>query len=73
MYIFFFNYVLQSMQQGDPAWMGYIYAFSIFVGVVRKLDPLKFLSYSSFMFHFDMLDNMIEIVLYLLTAFAFFP
>lgn len=25
---------LQSMQQGDPAWIGYIYAFSIFVGVV---------------------------------------
>ncbi|XVF00519.1 hypothetical protein REPUB_Repub04eG0008000 [Reevesia pubescens] len=21
------------MQQGDPAWIGYIYAFSIFVGV----------------------------------------
>ncbi|XP_073027940.1 ABC transporter C family member 2-like [Primulina eburnea] len=28
------NRLLQSMQQGDPAWIGYIYAFSIFVGVV---------------------------------------
>ncbi|KAL0305440.1 UNVERIFIED_CONTAM: ABC transporter C family member 2 [Sesamum radiatum] len=28
------NYLLQSMQRGDPAWIGYIYAFSIFVGVV---------------------------------------
>uniref|UniRef100_A0A5B6ZCK4 ABC-type xenobiotic transporter n=1 Tax=Davidia involucrata TaxID=16924 RepID=A0A5B6ZCK4_DAVIN len=28
------NHLLQSMQQGDPAWIGYIYAFSIFVGVV---------------------------------------
>ncbi|KAK9267310.1 hypothetical protein L1049_009733 [Liquidambar formosana] len=28
------NQLLQSMQQGDPAWIGYIYAFSIFVGVV---------------------------------------
>ncbi|KMT03936.1 hypothetical protein BVRB_8g187450 [Beta vulgaris subsp. vulgaris] len=28
------NSLLQSMQQGDPAWIGYIYAFSIFVGVV---------------------------------------
>ncbi|PPS08136.1 hypothetical protein GOBAR_AA12505 [Gossypium barbadense] len=27
------NLLLQSMQQGDPAWIGYIYAFSIFVGV----------------------------------------
>ncbi|XVF09347.1 hypothetical protein REPUB_Repub07fG0084600 [Reevesia pubescens] len=27
------NCLLQSMQQGDPAWIGYIYAFSIFVGV----------------------------------------
>ncbi|KAF9619903.1 hypothetical protein IFM89_009685 [Coptis chinensis] len=27
------NYLLQSMQQGDPAWIGYIYAFSIFAGV----------------------------------------
>ncbi|KNA13623.1 hypothetical protein SOVF_112630 isoform A [Spinacia oleracea] len=26
--------LLTSMQQGDPAWKGYIYAFSIFVGVV---------------------------------------
>lgn len=26
--------LLQSMQQGDPAWIGYIYAFLIFVGVV---------------------------------------
>ncbi|XP_050287870.1 ABC transporter C family member 2-like isoform X2 [Quercus robur] len=28
------NNLLQSMQRGDPAWIGYIYAFSIFVGVV---------------------------------------
>ncbi|RWR88757.1 ABC transporter C family member 2-like protein [Cinnamomum micranthum f. kanehirae] len=28
------NLLLQSMQQGDPAWIGYIYAFSIFAGVV---------------------------------------
>ncbi|XP_057763903.1 ABC transporter C family member 2-like [Salvia miltiorrhiza] len=28
------NLLLQSMQQGDPAWIGYIYAFTIFVGVV---------------------------------------
>ncbi|XP_059668430.1 ABC transporter C family member 2-like [Cornus florida] len=28
------NRLLQSMQQGDPAWTGYLYAFSIFVGVV---------------------------------------
>ncbi|XAR72527.1 Xenobiotic-transporting ATPase [Bertholletia excelsa] len=27
------NHLLQSMEQGDPAWIGYIYAFSIFVGV----------------------------------------
>ncbi|KAJ4703009.1 ABC transporter C family member 2-like [Melia azedarach] len=27
------NHLLQSMQQGDPAWIGYIYAFSIFLGV----------------------------------------
>ncbi|XP_077243837.1 multidrug resistance-associated protein 2 [Tasmannia lanceolata] len=27
------NLLLQSMQQGDPAWIGYIYAFSIFLGV----------------------------------------
>ncbi|KAL5577346.1 hypothetical protein UlMin_019045 [Ulmus minor] len=28
------NSLLQSMQRGDPAWIGYIYAFSIFAGVV---------------------------------------
>ncbi|XP_022879360.1 ABC transporter C family member 2-like isoform X2 [Olea europaea var. sylvestris] len=28
------NRLLQSMQRGDPAWIGYIYAFAIFVGVV---------------------------------------
>nr|XP_043635649.1 ABC transporter C family member 12-like [Erigeron canadensis] len=27
------NYLLQSLQRGDPSWIGYIYAFSIFVGV----------------------------------------
>ncbi|KAJ0016881.1 hypothetical protein Pint_11055 [Pistacia integerrima] len=27
------NHLLQSMQRGDPAWIGYVYAFLIFVGV----------------------------------------
>ncbi|CAI0545470.1 unnamed protein product [Linum tenue] len=27
------NQLLQSMQRGDPAWIGYAYAFSIFIGV----------------------------------------
>lgn len=27
------NLLLESMQRGDPAWIGYIYAFSIFAGV----------------------------------------
>ncbi|PNX84778.1 ABC transporter C family member 12-like protein, partial [Trifolium pratense] len=27
------NHLLSSMQNGDPSWIGYIYAFSIFVGV----------------------------------------
>ncbi|KAI3832401.1 hypothetical protein MKW92_043641, partial [Papaver armeniacum] len=27
------NRLLKSMQEGEPAWIGYIYAFSIFVGV----------------------------------------
>ncbi|XP_061357298.1 ABC transporter C family member 12-like [Gastrolobium bilobum] len=27
------NHLLNSMQNGDPSWIGYIYAFSIFVGV----------------------------------------
>ncbi|CAK9142859.1 unnamed protein product [Ilex paraguariensis] len=27
------SHLLQSLEQGDPAWIGYIYAFSIFVGV----------------------------------------
>ncbi|KAK4858272.1 hypothetical protein QYF36_013686 [Acer negundo] len=27
------NHLLQSMQRGDPAWIGYVYAFSIFIGV----------------------------------------
>lgn len=27
------NHLLQSMQRGDPAWIGYIYAFLIFIGV----------------------------------------
>jgi len=31
---------LQSMQRGDPAWIGYIIAFSIFVGVVWLDSPL---------------------------------
>ncbi|WCJ24253.1 multidrug resistance-associated protein 1 [Euphorbia peplus] len=29
----FLNHLLKSMQQGDPAWIGYVYAFSIFLGV----------------------------------------
>ncbi|MQL75608.1 hypothetical protein Taro_007976 [Colocasia esculenta] len=33
------NLLLQSMQQGDPSWNGYIYAFSIFLGVVRSCMP----------------------------------
>ncbi|QHO34352.1 ABC transporter C family member [Arachis hypogaea] len=28
------NQLLESMQNGDPAWIGYVFAFSIFVGVV---------------------------------------
>ncbi|RAL50240.1 hypothetical protein DM860_007914 [Cuscuta australis] len=28
------NHLLQSMQEGGPAWIGYIYAFGIFLGVV---------------------------------------
>ncbi|KAJ8538757.1 hypothetical protein K7X08_030053 [Anisodus acutangulus] len=28
------NQLLQSMQRGDPAWIGYVYAFAIFIGVV---------------------------------------
>ncbi|KAF7840257.1 ABC transporter C family member 2-like [Senna tora] len=28
------NQLLQSMQSGDPSWVGYVYAFSIFLGVV---------------------------------------
>ncbi|KAI6703377.1 hypothetical protein NL676_012513 [Syzygium grande] len=28
------NHLLQSMQGGDPAWIGYIYSFFIFVGVL---------------------------------------
>ncbi|XP_030512710.2 ABC transporter C family member 12-like isoform X7 [Rhodamnia argentea] len=27
------NHLLQSLQRGDPAWIGYVYAFSILVGV----------------------------------------
>ncbi|KAL8214640.1 hypothetical protein R6Q57_004089 [Mikania cordata] len=32
-FIWLFLYFLQSLQRGDPSWVGYIYAFSIFVGV----------------------------------------
>ncbi|XP_017970733.1 PREDICTED: ABC transporter C family member 12 isoform X2 [Theobroma cacao] len=28
------NHLLQSMQRGDPAWIGYIYAFLMFLGVL---------------------------------------
>ncbi|KAL2347674.1 hypothetical protein Fmac_001674 [Flemingia macrophylla] len=31
------NHLLDSMQRGDPSWVGYIYAFSIFVGVIGAL------------------------------------
>lgn len=31
----FLNLLLQSMQRGDPAWIGYIYAASIFFGVAN--------------------------------------
>ncbi|KAG6581465.1 ABC transporter C family member 12, partial [Cucurbita argyrosperma subsp. sororia] len=27
------NHLLQSMQRGDPTWIGFVYAFAIFVGV----------------------------------------
>ncbi|PHT58696.1 ABC transporter C family member 2 [Capsicum baccatum] len=27
------NQLLQSLQRGDPAWIGYVYAFAIFIGV----------------------------------------
>ncbi|KAG9158028.1 hypothetical protein Leryth_000183, partial [Lithospermum erythrorhizon] len=27
------NHLLQSLESGDPGWVGYVYAFSIFVGV----------------------------------------
>ncbi|KAL5771882.1 hypothetical protein ACOSQ2_011806 [Xanthoceras sorbifolium] len=27
------NHLLQSMQRGDPTWIGYVYAFLIFIGV----------------------------------------
>lgn len=27
------NHLLKSLERGDPAWVGYLYAFSIFVGV----------------------------------------
>jgi len=33
---------LQSMQNGDPAGMGYIYAFAIFVGVVWNKSDFCF-------------------------------
>jgi hypothetical protein len=28
------SHILQSMIEGDPAWVGYVYAFLIFFGVV---------------------------------------
>ncbi|KAK2998796.1 hypothetical protein RJ639_023994, partial [Escallonia herrerae] len=31
------NHLLQSLERGDPAWIGYVYAFSIFVGVIPVL------------------------------------
>ncbi|KAK7321698.1 hypothetical protein VNO77_32576 [Canavalia gladiata] len=31
------NQLLLSMQSGDRAWKGYVYAFSIFVGVVFRV------------------------------------
>ncbi|RRT62851.1 hypothetical protein B296_00043147 [Ensete ventricosum] len=35
----------ESMQQGEPAWHGYIYAFSIFAGVVCVLSYAGFSSW----------------------------
>uniref|UniRef100_A0A3N7H7C5 ABC-type xenobiotic transporter n=2 Tax=Populus trichocarpa TaxID=3694 RepID=A0A3N7H7C5_POPTR len=29
-----FSHLLQSMQRGDPAWIGYVYAFVIFLGML---------------------------------------
>ncbi|XP_040939884.1 ABC transporter C family member 12 isoform X2 [Gossypium hirsutum] len=31
------NHLLQSIQQGDPAWFGYTYAFLMFLGVVAAI------------------------------------
>ncbi|PON71683.1 ATP-binding cassette containing protein [Parasponia andersonii] len=37
------NQLLQSMQRGDPAWIGYIYAFLIFAGVsIGVLNESRF-------------------------------
>ncbi|KAL6218068.1 hypothetical protein ACLB2K_011285 [Fragaria x ananassa] len=33
------NHLLQSMQRGDPAWIGYIYAFLIFIGLSFGVLP----------------------------------
>ncbi|THG04306.1 hypothetical protein TEA_014856 [Camellia sinensis var. sinensis] len=38
------NHLLQSMERGDPAWVGYIYAFSIFVGVTFIISKMRKLS-----------------------------
>lgn len=42
-YLYHLMTYLQSMQQDGPAWIGYIYAFSIFVGVVWLNDFLYFI------------------------------
>ncbi|KAL8091087.1 hypothetical protein AgCh_040262 [Apium graveolens] len=36
------NKLLESMQRGDPAWIGYIYAFLIFVGVFGVLVEAQY-------------------------------
>ncbi|KAK3022451.1 hypothetical protein RJ639_047588, partial [Escallonia herrerae] len=41
------NHLLQSLERGDPAWIGYVYAFSIFVGVIPVLKlTLSYLAQS---------------------------
>jgi len=39
-YMLHYGLCLQSMQRGDPAWIGYLYAAAIFLGVVLVLSHL---------------------------------
>ncbi|WZZ71707.1 hypothetical protein YC2023_083077 [Brassica napus] len=41
------SHLLRSMQEGDPAWVGYVYAFLIFVGVVSIKNEYTELSHHS--------------------------